>query len=317
MSDLLSGKRLDLRRLGAAWAKRSRRSVALPAAGMVLGLALACAGMFRPASAPVETVPAGYAALVNGQGVLMTDFIEETQTDTGTPFEQTTPAQRAKVLREMIDEELLVQRAMVLDLPETTTEVRTVMADAVNAQAAAPALAAEPTDAALYAFYRKHRAHYRSYGRMQLRDLVLHVGGYLNMDQTFSQAEADAIEAAYQLRAGAPAESVMERFGMQDSGRVDSGPQLDFAAELHLGKRLYQTASGLGTGEISDPVTMPDGVHVIVMIDRQPPAVEDFPVARPQVYSDYRQWLLQQAERGNLSILRSKARILIAKGISK
>jgi len=317
MSDRVSRKRLHLRRPVAAWARRPRRGVALPTAGMTLGLIMAGVGMFRPTSPPLLAVPPGYAALVNGQGILMSDFIQEMQMDTGAPFEQTTPAQRAKVLRRMINSELLVQRAMVLDLPETTTEVRTVMGDAVNAQAAAPALAVEPTDAALYAFYREHRAHYRSYGSMQLRDLVLRVGSYLNMDQTFSQAEADAIEAVYQLRSGAPVESVMERFGMADSGRVDSGSQFDFAAKLHLGERLYPVASGLGSGEISDPVTMPDGVHVIVMINRQPPAVEDFPDARPQVYSDYRQWLVQQAEGANLSILRSRARILIAKGLAE
>jgi len=317
MSDRVSRKQVDWPRLAAAWARRPRRGVALPAAGMVLGLILAGAGMFRPTSPPLATVPAGYAALVNGQGILMSDFIQEAQVDTGAPFEQTTPAQRTKVLRAMINSELLVQRAMVLDLPETTTEVRTAMGDAVNAQAAAPALAVAPTDAALYAFYREHRARYRSYGSMQLRDLVLRVGGYQNMDQTFSQAEADAIEAVYQLRSGAAVESVMERFGMADSGRVDRGPQFDFAAQLHLGERLYPIASELGSGEISDPVTMPDGVHVIVMINRQPPAVEDFPDARPQVYSDYRQWLVQQAEGANLSILRSRARILIARGLAQ
>ncbi|MGA8093512.1 MAG: peptidylprolyl isomerase [Steroidobacteraceae bacterium] len=315
MSDRISRKRLDLPRLAAAWARRPRRGVALPTAGMVLGMILAGAGMFRLTSPPLVTVPPGYAALVDGEGILMSDFIEETQVDTGAPFDQTTPAQRAKVLRGMINSELLVQRAMVLDLPETTTEVRTVMGDAVNAQATAPALAVEPTDAALYAFYREYRTHYRSYGSMQLRDLVLRVGGYLNMDQTFSQAEADAIEAVYQLRSGAPVEPVMERFGIEDSGRLDGGPQFDFAAKLHLGERLYRIASELGSGEISDPMTMPDGVHVIVMINRQPPAVEDFPDARPQVYSDYRQWLVQQAEGANLSILRSRARILVAKGL--
>ena len=45
----------------------------------------------------------------------------------------------------MINKELLVQRALVLDLPETTNEVRTNMAVGVNSQVAAPVLAYEPT----------------------------------------------------------------------------------------------------------------------------------------------------------------------------
>jgi hypothetical protein len=283
----------------------------------VVGLVLGVASLFEKGAPPETRIPPGYAALVNGQGVLTSDFIAETQDATGRPFDETTPAERARVLHEMIDKELLVQRALVLDLPETTTEVRTTMADAVKAQAAAPALAEQPTEAALIAYYRSHRSRYRSTGSVQLRDLVLHVGGYENTDQTLSQAEADAIEAVYQLRSGAAIEYVMEHFGMADSGRVERGPQPDFAAKLHLGERLYDIASRLSTGEVSEPVMMPDGVHVIVMLSQQAPVLEDFPHARAQVYSDYRQWRVTQADQANLRILRNQARILIAKGLSE
>ena len=304
-------------RSGAARLLMPRRGIALPVLGIVVGLGVATTGLFGRGDAPQTQVPPGYAALVNGQGVLMSDFIAQTQSETEEPFERTTRAQRTHVLQEMIDKELLVQRALVLDLPETTTEVRTTMADAVNAQAAAPALAEQPTAAALFAYYRQHRARYQSLGNMQLRDLVLHVGGYENTDQTFSQAEADAIEAVYRLRSGEPIESVMEHFGMVDSGAVDRGMQFDFAAKVHLGARLYQVASQLSTGQVSDPVAMPDGIHVIVMLVRQPPTVEDFPQARAQVYADYRQWQVAQAEKANLQILRHQARILVAQGMAE
>ena len=294
-----------------------RRGVALPVLGIVVGLSVATAGLFGRGDAPETRVPAGYVALVNGQGVLMSDFIAQTQTEMQKSFAQTTRAERAHVLMEMIDKELLVQRALVLDLPETTTEVRTTMADAVDAQAAAPALAEQPTEAALLAYYRRHRARYQSLGRMQLRDLVVHVGGYENIDQTFSQAEADAIEAVYQLRSGAPIDSVMEHFGMVDSGRVDREPTFDFAAKLHLGKRLYGVANQLSTGQVSEPVTMPDGIHVIVMLSRQPPVVEDFPQARAQVYSDYSQSRVLQADQANLEILRRQARILVVEDLAQ
>lgn len=293
-----------------------RRGVTLPLLGIAVGLGLAAAGMFAGRDRPQTRVPPGYAALVNGQGVLMSDFIAQAQTELQKPFDEATRAEREHVLQEMIDKELLVQRALVLDLPETTTEVRTTMADAVDAQAAAPALAEQPTEAALLTYYREHRLRYQSLGTMQLRDLVLRVGGYENTDQTFSQAEADAIEAVYQLRSGAPIESVMEHFGMVDSGAVDQGMQFDFAAKLHLGERLYQVASQLSTGQVSEPVTAPDGVHVIVMLNRKPPLVEDFPHARAQVYSDYSRWRVLQADQANLNILRRQARILIAEGLA-
>src|SRR6202012_6043860 len=128
---------------------------------------------------------------------------------------------------------------------ETTNEVRTNMAIGVSTQVAAPVLAYEPTDAELRAFYEKFRQNYTAPGSMTLQDLVLHVGGYQNADQTVAQAQVDATEAVYQLRAGASVEYVMEHFGFARSGRVADGEELDFAVKLHLGDRLYQVATTL------------------------------------------------------------------------
>ena len=101
-------------------ADRPRLEWLLPAAGIVVGLVVAGVSVFRPAQRPISHVPPGYVALVNQKGILTSDFISQTQAETGSTFDQTTPAERRHVLHEMIDEELLVQRALVLDLPETT-----------------------------------------------------------------------------------------------------------------------------------------------------------------------------------------------------
>ena len=263
--------RLSLPRLAAA-----QRRVMLPLAGMVAGLCIAGVGLFHHAPETLTTVPAGYVALVNQQGILMSDFISQTATETERPSIRPRPAQRAHVLHEMIDKELLVQRALVLNLPETTEEVRTTMADAVDAQAAAPTLAVQPTDAQLRAYFDAHRDRYSSQGLMTVQNLVLHVGGFQNADQTISQAQADAVEAVYQLRSGASVDYIMEHFGFVDASPQYDTQQLDFAAKLHLGAQLYQVATTLGSGEISDPVAQSDGVHVLIMQQREPAAVEDF-----------------------------------------
>ncbi|HUN24991.1 MAG TPA: peptidylprolyl isomerase [Steroidobacteraceae bacterium] len=289
----------------------------LPACGVVLGLAAAGASLFRPVARPLTSVPPGYVALVDQKGVLMSDFIAQTQSETGADFADTSPQERRRVLREMIDQELLVQRALVLDLPETTTEVRETMASAVNAQVEAPLLALEPTDAQLRAFYDAHRARYTLGGTMTVHDLLLHFGGYADADQTLAQAEVDAAEAVYQLRSGAPIDYVMEHYGFVDSGRVDNTEQLEFAAKLHLGAKLYQVATTLGDGEVSDPVAMADGVHVLVMDRRRPPRPADFDSVRNTVYSDYRAAESARARAENLRILRSQARILLAPGQSE
>jgi hypothetical protein len=298
-------------------ARRPQRTVALPALGVTLGLAVAAVGLFRPAPRPSTAVPPGYVALVNQKAILMSDFIAQTQAETGSTFADATPAERERVLHEMIDEELLVQRALVLDLPETTTEVRDIMASGVNAQVAAPLAAIPPTDAQLRAFYESHRSKYTTGGTMTLHDLVLHVGGYENADQTLAQAETDAADAVYQLRSGTSIDYVKEHFGFVDSGRIDDTEQLEFAAKLRLGAKLYEAASLLGDGEVSEPIVDSDGVHVLVMEQRRPPRVADFATARNQVYSDYRDAENRRARDQNLRILRSEAQILLAPGESE
>jgi parvulin-like peptidyl-prolyl isomerase len=146
---------------------------------------------------------------------------------------------------------------------------------------------------------------------------VLHVGGFQNADQTVSQAQADAVEAVYQLRSGASIDYVMEHYGFADASPQYDSQQLDFAAKLHLGAQLYQIATTLSSGEVSEPSVQPDGVHVLVMQLRQPPAVEDFPTARAQVYNEWRIALTDQAARDNLQALRSQAQILLAPGQSE
>jgi parvulin-like peptidyl-prolyl isomerase len=292
--------------------RRPHRSVVLPTIGAAIGLMLGGYGLFH-AAPQMTAVPAGYIALVNQKGILASDFMAQTAAVTGKAFEQTTRAERDKTLQDMIDE-LLVQRGVLLDLPETTTEVRDVMTAAVNAQADAASKGTPPTDAQLHAHYDAHRARYSTTGTMQVRDLLLRVGGYQNANQSTAQAQADAVDALYRLRAGAPVEQVMQHFGLVDSGRADAGEVLDFAAKLHLGIKLFPIAADLSDGEISEPVVDADGVHLLLMQRRQPPRVADFASVRPKVYADYVESVAKRAQDEALSILRRDAQILIAPG---
>jgi hypothetical protein len=299
------------RQIAAALATRPQRAVVLPTLAALFGAVLAGFGLLH-AVPDITRVPPGYVALVNNKGILLSDYQAQTAAVAGKPFAETTPAERDKTLHDMIDEELLVQRGMALDLPETTIEVRDVMTTAVNAQIDAATRGEPPSDAQLREFYEAHRSNYSTPGTMSLRDLVLHVGGYQDIDQSTAQAETDAAEAIYQLRSGVAIERVMEHYGLVDSGRADSGEALDFAAKLHLGAKLFQVAESLADGQVSDPVPDSDGVHVLVMERRMPPRVADFADVRAKVYSDYLDAAAKRAREAGLKILRRDAQIILA-----
>lgn len=293
-----------------------RRPLVLLMAMSVIGLAIGAAGVVRPTHHELTYVPPGDVALVNQEPILMSDFITETEAIQGVPFDQTTPAQRAKVLHQMIDQELQVQRALALDLPEQDTDVRTVLVDSENALAAAAVLAVRPTDEQLKAFYAAHQSKYATEGSMDVTDLVLHVGGFENADQTVDQAMADAEQAAYELRSGSTVAQVMQHFGFVQNGSIQ-GPDPDFAAKIHLGPKLYQVATGMSDGEVSEPVADKDGVHVLIMHQRIQPIVDGFDKVRNNVYADYVEDQKKKAVQSNLALLRRKAQIILAPGQSE
>lgn len=300
-------------RWGAALSRRPARPAALAVVAAVIGLALASAGLFRPIQHDQARVPPGDIALVNQEPVLMSDFISETEQANGVPFSQTTPAERAAVLHRMIDEELMVQRSLALDLPEQDTDVRTALSDGVTALVTAPVLSQHPADDQLRTFYAAHRANYATQGSMAVTDLVLHIGGFENADQSVDQAMADAAQAVYQLRSGEALDGVKQHFAFADTGRVN-GEEPDFAAKLHLGAKLYAVADKLGDGEVSEPVQDADGVHVLIMQHRQAPVFTDYDDVRNNVYTDYVAAQKAQAKADNLTFLRRNAQILLAPG---
>jgi PPIC-type PPIASE domain len=296
------------------FAPGSQRLLALSGLAALLGLGVAGMTLLSRTPPAGQVVPPGYVALVNGKGILMSDFVSQVQTVDKVGFEAATAEQRSNVLRDMINEELLVQRALVLDLPETTTEVRDEMVMAVNAQVAQPALAETVSDQQLRAYYEAHKTAFTSGGSMSVTDLVLHVGGYENADQSTAQAQTDATEAAYQLRSGADRRYIIDHFGFVYSGKADGSEQMDFAAKLHLGNRLYEIARTMIDGQVSDPIAEDDGVHLLIMDRRVPDDVADFDSVRSAVYTNYRDEQSRRAAAQHLEALRREARIVLAPG---
>ena len=293
---------------------RSNRSVALGLLAAALGLGVAAVGVFH--SAPkhdVSTVPPGDAALVNGQPILMSDFIDETQKATGGDFAQATAAQKAAQLHSMINDELLVQRALALNLPEEDTMVREALVEGVSNEIADGVLANPPSEDALRAYFAVHQGEYASKGTMNLTDLVLKVGGFENVEQSVSQALADAAQAVYELRSGSPLDEVRQHFAMEESTKAN-GDNLDFAASIYLGPKLFAVAKGMSDGQVSEPIVDKDGVHVLVMHHRQAPVPADFDAVRNNLYFDYIKAEEAKQQATLLKYLRSTANIALAPG---
>jgi len=283
---------------------QAQRSMAFLALGALIGLAIAGYGLFTAKGTRSHTVPPEDLALINNRPILRSDFMTQVQTQFTVPFVQSTPAERKKVLEDMVAEELQVQRGLEIDLSNFDPDVRAAMVAGVQLEITADVMAQQPSEQQLRDYYAAHKTKYVGEGVLRMRDLVAKNG--------------NALQAMTALRAGAPVEQIMQRYRLEDSGalmdsgHVDTGEIFEFAAKAKLGAAVYAAAALLHGGEISDPIQQSDGVHVVVMLEHRMPAQQDYATAADKVWTDYKSAAQTRVLEGNVAYLRSRADILLS-----
>lgn len=285
-----------------------RRSLILYAIGAGAGLIIAGFGLFTAAGTKITGVPAEDVALINGRHILRSDFVTQTQIETAVPFAQSTKAQRQKVLGEMIDEELLVQRGLEVDLAASDPDVRMAEVNGVQLQVDADVLAQQPSDQVLLAYYNAHKDKYAAEGIMALRDLVIKPDD----NTTADEARDKATKAAAAYRKGDTGDDVAATYSMKDSGALDRGDLFDFAVKIKLSPALYAAARKLTTRQASDPIEQNGDFHVLLMDKHQIPPERNFADARDAVLQDFKKDEQARVETANLAYLKSKADIQLA-----
>jgi parvulin-like peptidyl-prolyl isomerase len=287
-----------------------RRSLALLAFGALVGLALAGYALFTAPGTTTDVVPRGAIALVNHRQILLSDYRSQLQNLDGVALEKASLVQRREVLESMISEELLVQRGLEIDLPATDPSVREALVSGVELTGAADIEARKPAEADLRAWFAVHRDQYTSNGSMLLRNLVVPVDHGLAAAQPSRIAEG----VAQALRKGMTSRQAIARFGLKDAGPSGSEAQLDIAVARALGDDLFAVAKRLAAGEVSDPVTAPDGIHVLVMEKRRREVPLEFDAARERVESDLKHEAVHQAHAEYVRFLRGKAEVRLTPG---
>ena len=282
------------------------RSMILFSLGSAIGLGIAGYGLFTAKGTVIHHVPPENVALINQRPILRTDFIAQTETETAKPFGETTLAERLKVLDEMVREELFVQRGLELDFPGTDPDTRSALVAAVEQQVVADVTTHQPTEEELRKYFEEHRSNYATEGTMTLRNLVLAKG-------KGPDAVATAQKAADALRAHTPLDQVEKTYGLTEIVPEHAGEeQFYFAQKIHLGDTLFERVLGLGEGDVSEPVELPDGIHVVQMIKNVKPLPLTFERVRSQVLTESIADAKKKLEDADLRYLRDKADILIA-----
>ncbi len=273
----------------------ARRSLLLAALAALIGLCIAGYGLFTAQGTRTAVVPAEDAALVNTVPILRADLIAQITALYNVPFAQTSPAQRQKVLDDMIREELYVQRGIEMGLSNDDIDVRQALVQATEGQIAQDAMTSKPSEDELRAWYTNHAARYASEGLVTLHEWRV-------------PSTMDPHGAVAKLRGGASPASL----GLTTTGRVDDGEEFAFAAEQHLGSAIFAIARTLQNGAVSDPIAMPDGIHIVQMVRNTRPVPTPYAAARDQVLADFLADKVARLQAGNQRFLKKRADIKIA-----
>ena len=302
MSSLAGETKANLRAWWRPDVHNERRSVTLCALAAVLGLIIAGIGLFNARGTRVAGVPPEDAAVVNRSPILLSDYVLQLQALYNVSPSQATTDQKRATLNSMIREELYVQRGIELGLQNDFIEIRNALVNAVEAQQEIDANATVPTEQELRDFYQKHLQNFQPEGLMTVTDFVAPDLG-------------SAQRAVIAVRSGQALESAMAAGGLRTSGATDDGEEFYFAADVHLGSKLFAIAKRLHDGEVSDPVVDGGRVHVLLMHSNRQPAPEDFNGARDRVLTAYRDDKIARMRGGTDRFLRGRADVQIAKAL--
>ncbi|MDT8397410.1 MAG: peptidylprolyl isomerase [Pseudomonadales bacterium] len=285
------------------------RAMSLYGLGVCVGLVLGGIALFNARGTTTNTVPPENMALVNQRPILRSDFVTQLEDETGIPFEEAPLSEKLRVFDAMLREELMVQRGLELDFAETDQDARYALYAAVEQQTIADAAINAVTEEQLRAYYEEHRDTYMSRGVMTVHHLLIPA-----TTATAEKAWDTGLQAVQALRLNKPLDEVKQAHGLEEADFY----QRDFyySASYHLGNELYTQALALQDGEVSDPLLLEDGVHLLQMVSHILPQPNSFDEARKQVEQDFRDSEKARLMDNMVEFLRERATILISEDIA-
>lgn len=288
-------------------AQGGTRAIAWLAAGALAGLLAAGLSLLRSGGdAPV--LPEGAIATVNGAVLRSADYqraLAALESDRRNPVGA---AEERFVLDRLVDEELLVQRALELGLAKSDRLVRNQLVAAMIAAVTDDAALTEPDEAALRGFHAAHPDRFTEPGRLRARQLWVRAAPL----RSEAEAHARAADAVARLRAGEPFEAVAAALGEPLVAPLPDAPLPVAKLVEYAGPDALAALAGAVPGTVSEPLGFAGGVQVLVLSAREDPAALPYEDVADAVRAEWRRSAGDEALRRYLADLRERAEIQLA-----
>jgi hypothetical protein len=206
---------------------------------------------------------------------------------TGASADTLDSEQKNTIVKLLIDEELLLQRAELLGIASADPGIRKALARAVIDKTADEFLAQPIAPQQLEDFYLQYQMLFTQPMRIRLQ-------AYKFVDLAKAQ---QAFESHPEL-----------------TKQISMLPPSALPVHMlrrYLGIKLTDIALRLEVGETSRPISQPDGVYLLTIVERQPEQPLPFAQVRPQVEAEYLRRGRDAALQNQLIALRQQADIRI------
>lgn len=295
----------------ARHSRRPPRSALLLAIGAATGLALAAWGLLGNAAS--ARLPAGAIARVNGTVVRSDNFerlVAAVVQDMRTPNEEKA---RKRVLERMIDEELLIQRALDLGLIHLDRKVRADLTSSVIASVVNDVKDLEPSADELERFFEENKEYFTRPGRLRANQIFFRVTPEGGQDPEAGGAQERARKAGARLAAGDDYEAVKAELGDFEISPIPATMLPPAKLREYVGPTLLRTILDLEIDQWSEPVRSGSGIHLVQLVARERATTPPLAKIREQVRVDWRRRQGDRALRSYLDELRARAEIEVAK----
>lgn len=281
-------------------------------AGAAVGLALAAWGLLEERAERAALSPET-AATVGERRIRRIDYervLAGVEGDLRNPVDD---AMRRRVLDRMIDEELLVQRALDLGLAAVDRRVRGELTSGLIDSIVNEADTEEPSDRAVAAHYEENRDFFTRPGRLRARTLFFSTRR--DDGDPRGTAESRARQALAALRAGQEVEAVEQAWADTQVSTLPDALLPPAKVRDYVGPTILSTLMALETGAWAGPVASGGGLHLVQVVDRDAPVVPALEEIEPLVRQDLKRRRGDAALRAYLDDLRSETPVEVNESV--
>jgi hypothetical protein len=281
----------------------TRRSAWLLFLGAATGLGLATFGLLEDRPGPRE-LGSQTAAQVGERTIRRVDYervLAGVEGDLRNPIDDST---RRRVLDRMVDEELLVQRALELGLASIDRRVRGELTAGLMDSIVGEADANGASSKEVERHYKENVDFFARPGRIHAR--TIYFSSRRDGREPSGDAASRAERAATRIRNGEDASEVEEQLGDRQVSPLPGGLLPPSKIRDYVGPIILQSLRELTVGQWSEPIESGGGVYLALVVARDAPIRPPFEDVEGLVRQDLKRRRGDEALRVYLDDLRDQ-----------